>query len=368
MGGLSTATIHLAIGLSKQFSLDQHQILVQNENSDDRLDQDYDIPNNLTIIRMPKFGLEIYPLTINMLKYIKDFNPDVLYLKGLWRQTSLAAYYWKRQNPQKLLICSPSGMLQPRCLNHKKLIKEISLNLLEKPLIKSSDAIHAVSKMEFDSLKDLNFIPPEVFFIPEGIPINNNKQSTKKRNNVKKLISVSRIDPIKGLDILIKSLYKLDFNGWECEIYGPGDESYINELKQLINKYKLSNKVRLNNSIYGGRKRELFEDASAFILPSFSEAFGIAIAEAMTFNLAIITTNATPWNVIKEKNLGWYVKPEIKYLSKAVQELFYISQEELDEMGKRAKQHILSESDWNNVAKRMKEQIILLSKNKKQHL
>ena len=74
MGGLSTATIHLAIGLSRQFSIDEHQILVQQESNDEKLDEDYEIPNNLEIKRMPKFGLGIYPITINMLKYIKEFN------------------------------------------------------------------------------------------------------------------------------------------------------------------------------------------------------------------------------------------------------------------------------------------------------
>ena len=207
-----------------------------------------------------------------------------------------------------------------------------------------------------------DFIPSKSFYIPEGIPINNTSNPTTKNKTLKKLISVSRIDPIKGLDILIKSLAKLDFNGWECEIYGSGDEKYINELNQLTEFYNLNNKVKLNNSIYGGEKKKLFEDASAFILPSFSEAFGIAIAEAMAFSLAIITTNSTPWDVIKDKNLGWYVKPEIEDLSKAIQELFYISQSELTNMGERARRHILTQSDWNEVAKQMKEQLMILNK------
>ena len=67
-----------------------------------------------------KFGPKNYPIALSMRKSIENFNPDILYLKGLWRHTSIEAYIWKKLNPNKILIVSPAGMLQPKLL---KIIK-----------------------------------------------------------------------------------------------------------------------------------------------------------------------------------------------------------------------------------------------------
>ena len=56
---------------------------------------------------------------------INSFNPDIIYLKGLWKQTSIEAYLWKKRI--KILIVSPAGMLQPVPFSHNKFKKKLSL-------------------------------------------------------------------------------------------------------------------------------------------------------------------------------------------------------------------------------------------------
>ena len=132
MGGLATGTIHLAIGLAKHFNSDEHQIITQEDNENISFEEEYDLPKNLSIIKVPKFGPKIYPISLSMREKIKSFNADVLYLKGLWRQTSLEAYFWKKKNPNKILIVSPAGMLQPTPFKNKKILKLISIFIIEK--------------------------------------------------------------------------------------------------------------------------------------------------------------------------------------------------------------------------------------------
>ena len=154
MGGLATGTIHLAIGLAKHFNLDEHQIITQEDNERISFEDEYDLPKNLSIIKVPKFGPKIYPISLVMRKKIKSFNADVLYLKGLWRQTSLEAYYWKKTNPNKILIICPAGMLQPTPLKNKKILKLISIFLIEKKLFQLCDILHAVSLLEKKSINE----------------------------------------------------------------------------------------------------------------------------------------------------------------------------------------------------------------------
>ena len=219
-------------------------------------------------------------------------------------------------------------MLQPTPLKNKALLKLISIFLIEKKLFKICDILHAVSLLEKKSIIESRYKFKKIVFIPEGIPINKLK-ITRKTKFSKKLVSISRIAPIKGLEILLEACKNIDFNGWKILIYGNGSEEYINKLQKIIIQNKLNKNVELKEAVFNEDKYKVLSEASAFILPSYSESFGIAIAEAMFFGLPIITTTKTPWNVIKRKNLGWFVNPEKEELVIALQNLFNSSENNL---------------------------------------
>ena len=360
MGGLATGTINLAIGLAKHFNFDEHQIITLEDNENISFEEEYDLPNNLSIIKLPKFGPKIYPISLSMRKKIKSFNADVLYLKGLWRQTSVEAYFWKKENPNKTLIICPAGMLQTLPLQNKKILKLISIFLIEKKLFEKCDILHAVSLLESKCIKESKFKFKKIVFIPEGLPINKLK-ITRKTKFSKKLVSISRIAPIKGLEILLAASKNINFNGWKILIYGNGSEEYINKLKKIIIQNKLKENIELKEAVFDEEKCKVLSEASAFILPSYSESFGIAIAEAMFFGLPIITTTKTPWDVIKRENLGWLVKPEKEALKSALQNLFNASENDLLRIGNRAKLHISKKYDLMTTSKQMKEEIITTS-------
>ena len=357
MGGLATGTLHLAIGLAKHFNLDKHQIITQEDNENISFDDEYDLPKNLSIIKVPKFGPKIYPISLSMREKIKSFNADVLYLKGLWRQTSLEAYLWKKKNPNKILILCPAGMLQPTPLQNKKILKLISIFFIEKKLFSKCDILHTVSLLEKKSILESRYNFKKIIFIPEGLPKNKLK-ITRKTKFSKELVSISRIAPIKGLEILLEACKKIDFNGWKILIYGNGSEEYINKLQKIISQNKLDENVELKEAVFNEDKYKVLSEASAFILPSYSESFGIAIAEAMFFGLPIITTTKTPWSSIKSQNLGWFVNPEKEALVSALQNLFKSSEYNLDRIGNRAKSYISKKYDLMSTSKQMKEEII----------
>ena len=363
MGGLATGTINLAIGLSQHFSKSEHQIITQEDNNNKYFEEEYKLPKNLKIIKLPKLGPKFYPIALSMRKSIKSFNPDILYLKGLWRQTSIEAYNWKKLNPKKILIVSPAGMLQPKPLENKKILKLISIFLIEKKLFKACDLLQCVSLLEKNHLLNSDFRFKKIIFIPEGLP-KINYVSKKKYNFSKELVSISRIDPIKGIDILIEASKNLDFNGWKVSIYGNGSKEYIKKLNEKIIKNNLEGKVFLKKGVFGDCKYEVLESASAFILPSHSESFGIAVAEAMAFSLPIITTIKTPWSIINKKNLGWLIKPEVKELQCTLKKLFSSSEEKLLKIGRNAKLYISKTYDLVETSKQMKEEILLLINNR----
>lgn len=364
MGGLATGTIHLAIGLSNHFNLSQHQILTHEDNDNESFEEEYNLPKNLKIIKLPKFGPKNYPIALSMRKSIENFNPDILYLKGLWRHTSIEAYIWKKLNPNKILIVSPAGMLQPKPLENKKILKLISISLIEKKLFKVCDLLQCVSLLEKGHLLNSKYKFKKIIYIPEGLP-KVNYPCINKKIFKKELISISRIDPIKGIEILIEASKNLNFNGWKINIYGNGSKEYIKKLNQIIIKNNLEEKVFLKKGIFKEEKYKVLSSASAFILPSYSESFGIGVAEAMSFGLPVITTTKTPWATINKKNFGWIIKPNIKELKFVLKQLFASSEKKLFKIGNEGKNYISKSYDLLETSLQMKKEILLLIKEKK---
>ena len=54
-------------------------------------------------------------------------------------------------------------------------------------------------------------------------------------------------------------------------------------------------RVSFPGPAYGAAKDALFRSADLFVLPTHSENFGIAIAEALAYGVPVITTTAAPW-------------------------------------------------------------------------
>ena len=364
MGGLATGTLNLALGLANHFPDDDHKIITHESNGNKTFIEEYKLPKNLSIMQLSTFGPKFYPISLSMRKAIKEFNPDVLYLKGLWRQTSLEAYYWKKNNPKKILIVSPAGMLQPTPLKSKKFFKLISIFFIEKKLFKVCDLLQAVSILEKNHILDSRYKFKKVISIPEGLPKIKYK-ITKKKFFSKNLISVSRLAPIKGLEILIEACKGIEFNGWKVIIYGNGSIEYLRKLENIIIDNKLNGKVLLKKGLFSSEKYKVLNEASAFILPSYSESFGIGIAEAMFFGLPVIATTQTPWEVIQTKNLGWFINPEIKELRTSLEQLFTSSEDNLLKIGERAKANVAKIYDLVETSRQMKEEILFLDKEKK---
>ena len=112
----------------------------------------------------------------------------------------------------------------------------------------------------------------------------------------KQLLFLSRIHPKKGIELLLTSLSLLRPKDWICTIAGMGSKAYENDLLKRVKILGLDDTVNFVGPVYGKQKESIFKESHAFILPTYSENFGIAIAEAMSWGLPVITTTGTPWS------------------------------------------------------------------------
>jgi glycosyltransferase involved in cell wall biosynthesis len=94
------------------------------------------------------------------------------------------------------------------------------------------------------------------------------------------------------------------------------------------------------------------DGCEVFVCPSFSENFGNAIAEAMERGRPVITTTGTPWAVLAEQQLGWWVEPTVDHLQLAIADALATSPDRLSEMGLRGRHYVETHLSWAGVVGR----------------
>jgi glycosyltransferase involved in cell wall biosynthesis len=104
--------------------------------------------------------------------------------------------------------------------------------------------------------------------------------------------------------------------------------------------------------LYGDEKRRALADADLFVVPSRSENFGIAVAEALAAGLPVIATKATPWADI-DGSCGWWVDLSAVALARALATAMQQSDEQRTAMGDRGRLLIQEKYRWPIVARAM---------------
>ena len=362
-GGLSHATLNLALSTSKQ--LPEHRLTILSQQDSTEVDLNLEsLPYNLSIQKVGCFRNPIYPYSPRLYQSICALKPDLIHLRGLWRQSSFVCRYWKIQHPNCKLVVQPAGMLEPWARNRNSWRKSIYYRLFESSLLDCCDAIHTTSVSEAENLISVGLSPQKMFVIEEGINMPNPAQHLTSRKvkfpAKKQLLFLSRIHPKKGIELLLTSLSLLRPKDWICTIAGMGSKAYENDLLKRVKILGLDDTVNFVGPVYGKEKESIFKESHAFILPTYSENFGIAIAEAMSWGLPVITTTGTPWSALSNPALGWYVNPNVNDISYALHSLFQKSQVELICMGVKCRDFVQSNFSWNTIGTKMAHQYMTM--------
>jgi glycosyltransferase involved in cell wall biosynthesis len=98
----------------------------------------------------------------------------------------------------------------------------------------------------------------------------------------------------------------------------------------------------------------LLQSASLFVLPTFSENFGIAVAEALAAGVPVITTKGAPWKELETHRCGWWVDVGAEPLATAMREAIALSDEQRRAMGKRGRRLVEERYSWPKIAADMK--------------
>ncbi|MEO8614639.1 MAG: glycosyltransferase, partial [Luteolibacter sp.] len=276
---------------------------------------------------------------------------DLIHDHGLWLSMNhRVAMVAKEKNIPRMV--SPRGMLEPWALNHKKWKKRLGWWLYQRRDLGLARALHATAASEAEQFERLGLKNP-IQIIPNGVDLPSSSAQRTPSTGPKTALFLSRIHPKKGLPLLVDAWAKVMPVGWQMQIVGPDENDHRAEIEVLVQRAGLSAQWHFSGALEGEEKRRAFEQADLFILPTYSENFGIAVAEALVYGVPVITTTGTPWEGLIEHECGWWVKPDSVALANALESACRLEPEQLKVMGERGITWMRNDFTWGAVATQM---------------
>ncbi len=285
---------------------------------------------------------------------VEDFH--IFHGHGIWE---MPVHYMSEAARKRNIpyIISPRGMLESWSVSQKRIKKQLAMFLYQKTDIDNAACIHATSQMEAENIRKLGFKNP-IAIIPNIIDVPEFNSPIKEKIKKNKILFLSRIHVKKGVETLIEAWDQIPRDtrqNWVIELVGNGDSVYIERLINIIKGLNLEQEIFYLGARFGDDKNKCYDEADLFVLPTYSENFGLVIGEALIFGIPVITTKGTPWQELERYNAGWWVDIGIEPLKIALMEAMSLNKDKLHDMGQNGRRLVLEKFNGESVSRHMRE-------------
>lgn len=281
------------------------------------------------------------------------FQEDIVHNHGLYIYSSYLTT--KLINKKDITsVIHVHGMFEPWILKRSRWKKRIVGILFEDYKLTRANYWRALTNKEADQIKAQN-VHGNIIVLPNGININEiakYKSSEKVREKEKKsLLFLGRLHEKKGLLPFLKTFLSIPDNvksKWTFDIVGPNDGI----MSQLVNIAKNDPLIKFHGEKNGLEKYRLLHNADAFILPSYSEGFSMAVLEAMAFSKPVIITDEC--NFEESYNYGALrLSSDTNHWKAECKKILLMSEEELIQRGEGLYNLVKQKYTWEKIAKEL---------------
>lgn len=285
-----------------------------------------------------QFSLQMRQALKNNLKAF-----DLVYIVNIWSYPAAIAAYYSRLYGKPYIVV-PSGMLYPDTFSKKKWKKWPYYHLIVKKDLRSASAIHYTAEDEAKKTYPFLNLQNRTIIVANGIELSEfsgpiDKEGLETRypylKDKKIILFLGRILWIKGLDILIKSYAMIagERDDVHLLIVGNDEGDYLKKVKKWLKRLRINYldyasgeegyvngaKVTFTGMLTGKKKLEAYKGSDIFVLPSYSENFGMVAVEAMACGIPVIISNKVAICRETERNkAGIIINAESKNLYQGI--------------------------------------------------
>lgn len=303
-------------------------------------------------IKYCKTGNQHNPISLVWKTMSEVSESDVVMLSSLLYKPNLFVGLAALLSGKKI-IWSPRGeLLVPR-----KGVKNLFFRLV-RFLFSKRTLFHATSKEEAETIYHFMGRSANCIIIPNYMELPNKVEA---KCDDKYLLYVGRIAPVKALEKLIEGIAcSEEFlkQGYKLVLAGKTGGEYFDKITALVKDRGLTKHIVFKGMVEGEAKEALYAGAKVTLLVSHSENFGNVIIESLAQSTPAITSHGTPWQVLEEKNSGYWIDNYPINIGKTIDRLLLLPEEEYQQMRTNAYQLCCDEFDiksnihkWVNVIK-----------------
>ncbi|MCG8554534.1 MAG: glycosyltransferase family 4 protein [Proteobacteria bacterium] len=259
----------------------------------------------------------------------------VLHLNEVWSLTLLVGATRLLRGGAGRVVISPRGMLQDGSLRSRRArAKQLSLRLTWPMLTRAY--WHVTSLEERAALESRGVGPERIFTIPHPVPMGPDPPHGTSRSG---FLYLGRIAKVKGLDLLLEGYERAlahDPGLDDLTLAGAEENSSFSELAAGCSPQALG-KIHYLGEVLGERKATLLSTSRALVNTSYSENFGMSIAEALERGTPAIACEGSPWQVLNSLACGSYGERSAERIASTLLDFQQRCSTELTEMGHRGR-------------------------------
>jgi len=287
---------------------------------------------------------------------------DVVHIHSLYQfPSTVAAYYCRRYGVP--YIVRPHGTLDPFLFRRHRARKWLYEVAFERRTLRHAAAVQFTSEEE-SILAATHGLRLRPAVAPLGIDLDDSPRSFVRGAlgerwpetiGKRVLLYLGRLNFKKGLNLLAQAFGQIacEWSDVHLLIAGPDSDGYAAKVQLWLREQGVLDRTTFTGMVEGEAKAAVLAESMMFVLPSYTENFGIAVVEAMAAGLPVIISNRVNiWREIAAVRAGLVVNTDAGEVADAIGTLL-MAPERADEMGRNGRGLAREHFSWKSAGARL---------------
>jgi len=282
---------------------------------------------------------------------------SLIHNHGMWQMNAIYPARTAKRF-QVPYVVSPRGCFTEYAMSIGSPVKKMFWPLVQRPALQAVSLFHATADSELTDIRRLGYRQP-VAVIPNGIDLPPLQE--KVTGDMRTLLFLGRIDPNKGFDMLLPAWRAVQarFPEWRLRIVGSdigynGQSGYLSTLQTMASDLGLK-RIEFSGELLGMAKLQAYREAELFVLPSYSENFGMTVAESLAAGTPAIVSKGAPWSGLNSEGGGVWIEIGVEPLVGALENFLSRSPSDLVNEGLFGREWMERDFSWKKIGHDMTE-------------